>query len=156
MSSRRRKQADIEPHLTSLIDVTFLLIVFFVLVSHVNEVESVELDLPKPNQPATLLPEAETQVAISVIPAPDGRAEGYRIGDRMFAIDKPGLDSLSAHLASLYRLSPQTNVNIRADRTTQYEFVEPALRAVSIAARSVSSELPAAVNPRVNLMVVKD
>jgi biopolymer transport protein ExbD len=74
----------------------------------------------------------------------------------MFATDKSGLDSLSSHLASLYRLNPQTNVNIRADRTTQYEFVEPALRAVSIAARSVSSELPAAVNPRVNLMVVKD
>ena len=154
--SRRRKHADIEPNLTSLIDVTFLLIVFFVLVSHLNEVESVELDLPKPTEPSTLLPEAENQVAISVIPASGGKVAGYRVGERMFGADKSGLDLMAAHVASLYRINPQTNLNIRADRTTRYEFVEPALQAVSIAARAVSGDSAAPVNPRVNLMVVKD
>ena len=156
MASRRRKHADIEPNLTSLIDVTFLLIVFFVLVSHLNEVEAVDLDLPKPTDAATMLPEAENQVAISVVPAPHGQAAGYRLGERTFWGDKSGLDSLTAQLLAQYRLNPKTNFNIRADRTTRFESVEPALEAVSRAARAARSEQPSAMNPRINLMVVKE
>ena len=154
----RRKHTQIEPNLTSLIDVTFLLIVFFVLVSHLNEVESVEVDLPRPTDPASMLPEAENQVALSVIAAPEGKSAGYRVGDRTFSPDRLGLQSLTGHLASLYRLNPQINVNIRADRTTRYEFVEPALQAVSMAARSAVAAAGSAksINPRVNLMVMKD
>lgn len=156
MSRRTRRHADIEPTLTPLIDVTFLLIVFFVLVSHINEAEAVDLDLPRPTRPATVQPEAEHQVAISVIPAIDGQSSGYRIGERVFSPDKVGLETLAAHLASLYLLNPQTNVNLRADRTTHFQYIEPALQAVSKAARLAQNQLATPINPRVNLMVVND
>jgi biopolymer transport protein ExbD len=156
MSFRKRKHAQIEPNLTSLIDVTFLLIVFFVLVSHLNEVGAVELDLPRPEDPATILPEAENQASISLIPGADGAATGYRVGDRSFASDAAGMQALTAHLATLYQLNPATNINIRADRATKYEWVEAALQAVSTAARGTRTGAAADISPRVNLMVTRD
>lgn len=156
MSRKTRRHADIEPNLTSLIDVTFLLIVFFVLVSHINEVESVDLDLPRPTDPATVQPEAEHQLAISVIPSRDGLSAGYRIGERTFSPDRPGLDSLTAHLLSLYVQNPQINFNIRADRATQFQFIEPLMQSVSKAAHRAQAQVASTVNPRVNLMVVNE
>ena len=152
----KRKPALIEPNLTSLIDVTFLLIVFFVLVSHFNEVSSVDMNLPTPIDPATVLPEAENQVAVSVVPNADGTAAGYRIGDTTYPADKSGMELLTGHLASLYRTNPKTNVNVRADRSTRYEAVEPVMQAVSAAAKHGRDESGSAVMPRVNLMVLKD
>src|SRR5262245_31048224 len=131
MARRPRRHADIEPNLTSLIDVTFLLIVFFVLVSHLHEMEAVELDLPRPTDPATIQPEGENQVAVSVIPGVEGVAQGFRVGEIEFGNDGPGREQLAAHLASLYRLNPLISVNIRADQSTRYEFVEPAMLAAS-------------------------
>lgn len=153
MSRRSRKHAQIEPNLTSLIDVTFLLIVFFVLVSHLNEVGSVELNLPRPADAATVPPEAENQVAVNVIPAPEGRSAGYRVGEQTFEPDQIGLRQLTAHLESLYQINPQTNINVRADQSTHFEQVESVLQAVSAAARSVAAT---GIKPRVNLMVMKD
>jgi len=86
----RRKHAQIEPNLTSLIDVTFLLIVFFVLVSHLNEVESVEVDLPRPTDPRVDAPEAENQVALKRHRRPEGKSAGYRVGERTFSPDRIG------------------------------------------------------------------
>ena len=42
----KRGNAKIEANLTPMIDVTFLLIVFFVLVSQIVEVENVPMSLP--------------------------------------------------------------------------------------------------------------
>ena len=160
MPLRPRRHADIEPNLTSLIDVTFLLIVFFVLVSHLNEMEAVELNLPRPTEPATIQPEGENQVTLSVIPASGGGGggtiNGYRVGEETFTGDDAGRELLTAHLASLYRLNPTININVRADQSTHFEFVEPALMAVSTAARRVQAEAGGKVNSRINLMVVAD
>ena len=43
----KRGTAELHANLTPMIDVTFLLIVFFVLVSQIVEVENVELKLPE-------------------------------------------------------------------------------------------------------------
>jgi biopolymer transport protein ExbD len=155
---RKRRHAAIEPNLTSLIDVTFLLIVFFVLVSHLNEIEAVELDLPRPLDPATVQPTGENQVALSVIPGPDGAASGYRVGEEVFSHDDSGRELLAAHLVSLYRLNPQIHINVRADQAARFEHVEPAIRAVSIAAQRVQGDAApgGTFNPRVNLMVVAE
>jgi len=65
------------------------------------------------------------------------------------------LGEMTGHLAALYRANPRLNVNVRADRATQYEFVEPVMQAVSAAARrAVAAGVPS-VNPRVNLVVTE-
>ena len=47
----KQDRGQVQANLTPMIDVTFLLIVFFVLVSQIVEVENVDLDLPTPREP---------------------------------------------------------------------------------------------------------
>jgi biopolymer transport protein ExbD len=159
MLSHRRERTSIEPNLTSLIDVTFLLIVFFVLVSRLNEIENIEVKLPSPKDAATALVESEQQVVISVMPAPTGTGQvsGYRVGVNDFAADAKGVEAMAAHLAALYQVNPALNINLRADRATHYEHVEPVVQAVALAARAATA---AGKNPEgighINLAVVKE
>ncbi|MCH2161884.1 MAG: biopolymer transporter ExbD, partial [Phycisphaerales bacterium] len=48
-----RRSMRIGANLTSMIDIIFLLVVFFVLVSRISEVEQIPLELPEPANPAT-------------------------------------------------------------------------------------------------------
>ena len=60
---------------------------------------------------------------------------------------------MTAHLADLYKINPSLSVNLRADASTHYKWVEPVMQAVANAA--VLSQHPNAV-PRVNLVVVRE
>ncbi len=150
--ARRRSKADITANLTSLIDVTFLLIIFFVLVTRISEDEIVQLDLPRPHSPATMLPGPEQLIVVNVVPDPakGGGAHAYRVGNKSYAPDGEGLNALTQHVASLYRAHPDLRVSMRADRNTRYEAVEPALDAIGKAARQAGQ------TPRVNLVVLRE
>jgi biopolymer transport protein ExbD len=145
--------ATIQGNLTPMIDMVFLLIVFFVLVSRIVDRERVEMNLPKPTPALTHPLDDQYRVIINVLPGVGGEIRGYRLGGTEFASSATGLAELTQRLAGVYRSSSQVNVNIRADRGTHYERVEPILRAVSTAARASGSLAAAA---RVNLVVVKE
>lgn len=147
-----RGRARIEANLTPMIDMTFLLIVFFVLVSRISEVESVPMELPEPQEAATVPLPDESRVVLNVLPGPDGGIEGYRVGVMQFAPTPEGAEALERHLATLFRQNPELDVNLRADRATAYSDVAPALGAIASAARLAES--PEAT--RVNLVVIKD
>jgi biopolymer transport protein ExbD len=149
----KRGPAAIEANLTPMIDVTFLLIVFFVLVSQIVEVENVQMDLPRPADPATVKQGEEQRTVINLVPAPGGRIRGYRLGTRTFPAGAAGVEALTAHLSSLYASNPQLAINLRADRGTRYELVAPVMQAITDAAGRVAGK---GVSPRVNLMVVRD
>lgn len=152
---RGRSTAELTPNLTSLIDVTFLLIVFFVLVSRLVETENVNLNLPAPLKPPTMLPGKEQQVIVNVVPAPGqgGVAASYRVGERTFSTEPAGLRAMTQHLAGLYAANPYLSVNLRADRRTQYSYVRPVVEAVADAARMAGV---AALKPRISLVVLRE
>jgi biopolymer transport protein ExbD len=135
-----------------MIDVTFLLIVFFVLVSQIVDLESVQMDLPRPRDPASELAAEENRVVLSVIPSPDGDAAGYKLGPRVHAADARGVQELTQSLAVLLRTNPGLRVNLRADRAAHYRAVEPALQAVAEAGRLAQRGGRAGVN----LVVVRE
>ena len=66
---------------------------------------------------------------------------------------------LTEALSALYRSNPTLAVNLRADRTTQYEWISPCFRAATVAA-SLAAEAPNAppegIVPRMNLVVTTD
>ncbi len=148
----QRGQARIEANMTPMIDMTFLLIVFFVLVSEIVDLESVEMSLPRPREPASELASDESRAVINVVPAPAGRAAGYKLGSRLFAADAEGVEALTRALAAVFQESPALRVNVRADRATHYRWVQPALRSVAEAARHSDRPTPAGVN----LVVVRE
>lgn len=127
----RRGPSTFEANMTPLIDMAFLLIVFFVLVSQVASAEFVELALPRTASGAAKRPDDTQRIVVNVVPARDGGAAAYRLGKREFAPDESGLRDLVATLARAMRDQPSVEVNVRADRATAYSWVRPAMDAVA-------------------------
>ena len=146
----QRGPARPQANITSMIDVVFLLIVFFVLVSQIVDLESVDMDLPAPESPATALPEEEPRAVLNVLPGEDGMCDGYRLAGRDYSPDPTGLLELRTALVGLYRDTPGLRVNLRADRGTDYRWVSPVLQLVRQAATLSEVGLDAA---RMNLVV---
>lgn len=142
-----------EANLTPMIDVTFLLIVFFVLVSQIVEVENVPMELPAPVDPPTEHAGDEQRVVINVIPGPDGRADGWRFGSIVHTPDADGLAQITARLSDAFSANPHVQVNLRADRRTRYEDVEPVMRAVGDAARTA---VGGPYDARLNVVVLRE
>jgi len=149
----QRGRTELHANLTPMIDVTFLLIVFFVLVSQIVEVEHEDMALPELAEPAAEMPGDEQRAVINVLPGPNGASRGYRLGSRTFPAGPDGARRLADHLAPMLERNPALRVNLRADQHTHYEWVHPALLAVSRAAEQVSSPN---VAPRVNLVIVRE
>jgi biopolymer transport protein ExbD len=147
---RRRGPADIHANLTPMIDVTFLLIVFFVLVSQIVEVENVELELPELPDPASAMAGEEQRVVVNVVPALDGTARAYRTGGVSFPADADGAIALGAAIERRFASAPNLRVSFRADRRTEHASIQPALDAIANAARRAGAA------PRLNLVILRE
>lgn len=147
-----RGPARISANLTPMIDLTFLLIVFFILVSQITDRERVAVALPRPSEPASAAPTDPRRTVVNIVPREDAPAiiGSVVTGGLEFDVDGEGRQQLAAHLASLYRSAPQMRLSVRADRRLQYRYVEPVLRAIADGA------MQAGVPPRVNLVVVRE
>ena len=117
-----------------MIDVSFLLIVFFVLVSRISGGERTPMELPDVRAGAAEEGREEARVVLSVLPGENGKARAYRLDLDEFPADPDGLVMLTEALSALYRSNPTLAVNLRADRTTQYEWISPCFRAATVAA----------------------
>lgn len=165
----KKGTAEIQGNLTPMIDMIFLLIVFFVLVSRIVDVRRVEMNLPQPKDAATERQTDERRLVINVLPGPagSGAAAGYRVGSRDFDTGPASLSAMTDYLTGLYSQNPMLNVNVRADRSTHYGDIEPVLRAVAAAARRVNGAFDGATadspsdrgsggRARVNLVVLQE
>ena len=77
-------------NLTPMIDMTFLLVVFFILVSRITSVEQVPLELPAPTKPAAN-PAPEAPRLVVNVPADEaGDAIGILLDQRSYDFGGPG------------------------------------------------------------------
>lgn len=147
-----RGPARIEANLTPMIDMTFLLVVFFVVVSTITEAESVEMKLPGPDPTASAAPTREPRMVVNVVPDERGEATGYRLNGIDYELDRRGLEALGMRLQALYEANPDLMINLRADRRTEQRHIAPVLESVTEAAGRAGKTTPA----RVNLVVVRE
>ncbi|HAW95762.1 MAG: hypothetical protein CMJ33_06195 [Phycisphaerae bacterium] len=145
-----RGPARIEANLTPMIDITFLLVVFFVVVSTISEVESVEMELPKPEPTASAPPPDQSRSVLNVLPDEEGEAAGYRLNSVEYPLGADGIDALRRALTPMLRGNPDLRINLRADRRTSQKHIAPLLNAINEANTRSGSATPA----RVNLVVV--
>ena len=148
-SRNRHQNAEIEANLTPMIDVSFLLIVFFALVSGIANREQASMSLSRVPEGAAARPDDDARWVLNVLPAADGASAGYALNGATYAADADGAARIAEALAEGYRTNPRLEVNLRADRTTHYRFVEPAMRAATTAARLAGG----GALPRLNLVV---
>jgi len=121
--SRRARHPFAPADLTPMVDVVFLLIVFFVLVSQFVRTERTPVALPALPADSLAPLELRERVVIHVSPA------GYRVGAETVAPGAGAAETLAAGLASTLATSPGAAVVIRAPRDAPYALVAPALEA---------------------------
>tara|TARA_B100001059_G_scaffold121587_1_gene121621 strand:- start:2849 stop:3259 length:411 start_codon:yes stop_codon:yes gene_type:complete len=117
-----------------MIDVVFLLVVFFVAVSQLVDRERLELDLPQPTPSAAHQPEEGGRAVVNVLPGPEGTSLGYQVDGRMFAVDSAGQSELIDHLRQRLQSTPGLFINVRADKQTGWGWVAPVMSAARHAA----------------------
>ena len=134
-----------EMNMTPLIDVTFLLIVFFMLVSNIVANESVPMVVPKLDDPRTRQLGEVEKVVVNIAPATytgdarltspldhPGQARFVQVGagDRF---DMGNLAGLTEALRQEVQARPDVQVLLRADAALYYDQVQPVMDAITAA-----------------------
>ncbi len=121
----------LEPNLTPMVDVVFLLIVFFIVVAQITTSERLDLTLPRLRDAPSVEPGDERRVVLNVAPRDQRETLGgaYLVAGDAFADDLAGVGALTDRLAALVARDPGIAVTVRADRAEAYERVHTALRA---------------------------
>ena len=130
-SWRPRPRLSLTFNMAPMIDVVFLLIIFFVLVSTFASAERVAMELPNPDESQAKNVKLTDRVIINVQllnPGAPGLAEvGYSIGPTRVE----SLGSIAERLALQARLVPDLKVIIRADRRVEYGAVREVMEIVA-------------------------
>ena len=103
-----------EINMVPLIDVMLVLLVIFIVTAPLLT-HAVKLDLPKASSAPNLTKRENVQVAI------DGQGRYYWNGE---VVSRP---QLGEHMRRAASLSPQPEIHLRADRTTQYQAIAEVL-----------------------------
>jgi biopolymer transport protein ExbD len=108
-------------NMTPMIDVSFLLIIFFLVASHLAKREvRLELDLPPASSGQTEIEDDKPRVTVNVLPTGQVLLGGLEVD----------AEELGRRLQVELNVSgPDLEVRIRSDRRVAYQFVEPILLA---------------------------
>lgn len=120
-SQSTRRPPPVDPNMTPMIDVVFLLIIFFLVSSHLAQRENrLELPLPQATTSASNLSDEMQRITINI------EASGQTLLG-MKPIDQTEL--LSELNEQQAKYGDQLRVRLRGDRTVTYQHIEPLLAA---------------------------
>ena len=140
---KRNAAITLNANMTPMIDVTFLLIVFFVVVSQIVDRDVIPLDLPAPKHAKAMVSEAENKMVVNIVPHTDGSVAGIVVGQ--YTIDTNEMAKLSAIVSE--GLSTGTSeIHLRADRATEYKYIHRVIEAIREAGSTTRT-------PRLHLVV---
>jgi biopolymer transport protein ExbD len=117
-------------NMTSMIDVVFLLLIFFALVTRFASSENVPMELPKPEHSRAQDVELKDRVVLNCRWADPARPDAGVIYSAGPLPPEP-LEQIATRLAAGKRLEPKLKVVIRADRRLPFAAVRAAMRAVA-------------------------
>jgi biopolymer transport protein ExbD len=127
MARRGNPSSAINANMTPMIDVTFLLIVFFVVVSQIVDRDAVPLDLPAPTHAASGIPDSPEHVTVNLVPIAGGEISGFVVGGHTVAVD--AMNELTS-IVNTRLQGGATDVHLRADRATKYLYIHKAIEAI--------------------------
>lgn len=103
-------------NMTPMIDVTFLLLTFFMLASHFASAERIEMELPQPDDSQAVDQRFAEKIIINMVHRGDDREPALTYG----ALPVGSMLELADRLAALARVNPKVQVILRADRRLSY------------------------------------
>ena len=129
--NHRRPPARMGVNLTPLVDVIFMLTIFFMLVSRFSSAEQVPMELPRPDHSHAKVVKMPERVVINcrlaTAAGPGEPAVLYSIGPNQ----PESLAVISERLAAMKTQSPDMKVVVRADRRIHYAHVRAAMRVIA-------------------------
>jgi len=165
-------------NITPLIDVVFLLIVFFMLVNNIVTDEVPEVKLPDLDDPNVFPPEGDRRVIVNIVPeaefdgdpgpgtptgevlARPGQAEFVQIGGRKWKLgEEDAMEDFRTNLQAMIQarmVDPNTppNIMLRVDAAVYYAQVLPVMTNLQLAmAEALGPDL--AANTPVHLVAYK-
>jgi biopolymer transport protein ExbD len=115
--------------MTPMIDVTFLLLFFFMVTSHIASIEKVAVELPRPDHNQSSERKPEEKVLINLQYTGENGEPGLMFGS--LTLDSTA--ELSERLHRVAQEQPQAEVILRADRRLAYGHVRRVLAVISSA-----------------------
>ena len=129
--ARLHARPSVSFNMTPMIDVVFMLIIFFMLVSNFASVENLELDLPDPDHSQAAKVKLTDRVVINCLLSapwsPSTSGAVYSVGPMRVA----SLEELSDRLAAAKAATPGLQVVLRADRRLPYSAVRQVMELVA-------------------------
>jgi biopolymer transport protein ExbD len=117
-------------NLTPLLDVTFQLIIFFILVTNFAAANLPRIDVPSPEDSAAEPQVDASRIIVNVIPRPGtSQADYLVVQGRPMGLYQ--LDRLAARLAEQVEHQPDLEVNLRADESIAYADIHPVMQAIA-------------------------
>lgn len=120
MKFKRQQREELELNLTPLIDVVFLLLIFFMVSTTFQKESAISLQLPKASESAEAAPVENIEVVINA-------AGRFYVNDQELV--KSDAESLQAALSKLIEGDRDIPLTIRADAQTPYQAVVTAMDA---------------------------
>jgi biopolymer transport protein ExbD len=127
----RRAPGTIGFNAVPMIDVIFMLTIFFMLVSRFSSAEQIRMELPKPEVSQARTVKMPERVIINCRPG-ELTIDGQRTVLYSLGPNRPEpLSVISARLAAMKEESPNVKVIVRADRRLQYADVRAMMSVVA-------------------------
>ena len=128
---QRRVLSGLGFNATPMVDIIFMLTIFFMLVSRFSSAEQVPMQLPQPDDSRAKVARLPERVVINCriadLSDPQGRGVLYSIGPNR---PEP-LGVIDQRLAAMKIESPEIKVVVRADRRLCYEDVRAVMRVIA-------------------------
>ncbi|UCD28109.1 MAG: biopolymer transporter ExbD [Planctomycetota bacterium] len=114
-------------NMTPMIDVTFLLLTFFMLASHFASAEKIDVDLPQPDNNQSVDRRFKDKIIINMLYHNQYTEPSLTLGP----IVVTSVNELSDRLHELGRQNPKAEVILRADRRLSYGNVKQIMEIIA-------------------------
>lgn len=123
----RRGSSAWQFNMTPLIDVTFLLLTYFMLASHFASAEKPDMKLPRPDDSQAVEKLQENKIIINLLYKAEAAEPVMMFGPVAVA----SMTELNERLANLAQHNPTVEVTLRADRRLHYGDVKKVMEMVA-------------------------
>jgi len=135
MAEKKKEANKRELNMTYTLDIVFLLIIFFLLVTNFTTQELPELEVPKPDISQAYELETE-RIVINVIPSDEGEgttAKEIIVDGKIIPAGQEGIltDMLKKSVDARGGDASKMEVDVRAGATLAYDQVAPVMKAVT-------------------------
>lgn len=130
-TDRTRARSSLTFNMAPMIDVVFLLIIFFVLVSTFTSSEQIPMELPDPEHSRAKNVKLTDRVIINVALLDPSDPQNSGIGYGIASNRVDSLGAISERLMVQKRINPELKVVIRADRRVPYGAVRDVMQIVA-------------------------